>query len=197
MEIKEQVQQIAQHKVVLVCGLFKSGTSAITGILEKHFGFFNPATVTNKQEQAYARDASRYETNECLHLRQLNEAILLSQKSRDDYANLITKYLKPWKRPLVLKDPKLVMTLGFFMTTLAQNEEDFAVVFTHRNTAELATSWQKAPYTKQLLQNDPQAIETLLRHQTFQIENCQNAHVPHIELHIEQIKAYSKALEQA
>ncbi len=189
MTIPALLQQAQQYQVVLVCGLYKSGTSLATQLLTQA-GLFNPASTTNPDERAYGQQLARYSTNECLQLRSLNNELMANEAH--DYHTAITSYLAQWAKPMVLKDPKLVYTLVYWLKVLDASGLSFLVVFTQRQQTELIQAWQKAPLTRGL-DDVHGAVQTWSATLQKDIALCQEYGVPHTVIPIEALKAYSNS----
>lgn len=141
--------------VVFVCGLYKSGTSLLTGMLAK-IGYFDPSTVTNPNENGYGLSRLRYPTRECAMVRRINEQMLSSSTSRlskqlyDPQIGPV-EYLESWDFPIVVKDPRFTFLLPKWISAAKRLQKRICVCFTIRSISELIVAWDCAPYTRPLL----------------------------------------------
>lgn len=179
--------------LVLVCGLYKTGTSLITKLIEEYLYFFNPASITNPKERGYAKYLTRYPTKECKLLRQINfqlSSINSFHKHDFDFNlikhKLIYEYLHLWSPPIVLKDPLFVYTLKTWLEISKKYNIKVIVIFTFREIDDMLEAWESAPITANLLKKD--SYKMMRRDMQEQVLNCYNLKVPFISFDIQEIK---------
>lgn len=153
--------------VLFVCGMYKSGTSLAVHLAEKE-GYRNIAKETNPHERGFGLSVARYNTNECVILRRINEKLLPSARDKfnalvalESNANMktptetnfrmILKYLTCSPKPLVLKDVRFIYTLPIWLRACEMLRLSYRVAFTHRNQDSLIDAWDNAPFTKEIL----------------------------------------------
>lgn len=185
---------VKEYDVVMVCGLYKSGTSMTAKLLEDIFGFYNPAHYTNPHGKAIGRNGDLYSTRECNILFKINEALMNGNSLDSQNNSLLSAYLLNWPRPFVLKDPKLVYTLPLWLDAAHSQGLKCLVTFTNRSADELMTSWQKAQYTGGLLARNSEAMDTMLAEQARLIEHCKALGLENILIDFEEVKDLCKTL---
>lgn len=172
-QVYEQLSSLDSYDIVFVCGLYKSGTSLLTTILEtKEEPFYNPAQQTNPFGEAVSRDGGNYRTRECHLLFRLNKLLIRSANNQYNAIHSITSYLNNYPKPMVLKDPQLLITLPYWLEGTLSSCYKTVVAFTARDKRQLQISWKKAPFTGRVLNKNGQAIQILLDYQQKQQNLC-------------------------
>jgi hypothetical protein len=147
--------------VAIVCGMYKSGTSLLTALLEKCL-FTEPSRLTNPRERGFGTRMTRYLTRECGLVRQINHDILRQARSADlicrDHLHLRTStwlnvrdYLTMWHIPIVIKDPQFVFTLQVWLEAAKDTHKRAWVFFVWRRSRQLRRAWKSAPFTRDLM----------------------------------------------
>jgi hypothetical protein len=190
----EKLDFLNQYDIALVCGLYKSGTSLTTTLLEEYNGFFNPANIHSKHNKGLGRDGEAYLTKECDILFRINHSLVRDSHFQLNYRQPIKAYLQDWAKPFVIKDPRLVFTLPYWLEVIKELGMKAVVLFTDRQKEELMKSWQKAPFTSSLLKTNPASMDIMLHQQGIQMEMCQSSAVPHICLKFEELKRLKSQL---
>lgn len=150
-----------QFDIVFVTGLHKSGTSLLTERLSSLF--FDTSRETNPDERGYGSAMPRYLTRECKIVRQINDyyrnlalaspltsadQILGSPEKREE----IRVYLEHWKKPIVIKAPFFGYSLEDWLDVVNKLELRPCVCLTQRDLSDIAAEWQKAPFTRSLME---------------------------------------------
>lgn len=177
---------ITEYDLLMVCGLYKSGTSLISTIVEKRTDFFNPANENNQLGRALGRNGDFYTTKECNILFDINKMILQDEKYLDT-DKMLSAYLRSWRMPLILKDPKFVFTLPLWVSAARETNIKTIVLFTHRDYDQLKRSWKNAPFTSLLLEENVDAIDVMLKEQMIQQDYCEKNQVPVIHFTFEEL----------
>lgn len=191
--IYEQLSSLDRYDVVFVCGLYKSGTSLLTTILEtKEKPFYNPAQQTNPSGEAIARDGGHYQTRECSRLFRTNKLLIRSAFQQYNALRTIADYLNRYRKPLVLKDPQLLISLPYWLEGALYCNYKPAVAFTCRDEHQIAYSWKEAPFTKHVLHNNSQAIRILLDKQTQQKRFCTKSSTAHQDFYFDDLIEFKR-----
>lgn len=171
------LKEIRKNYVVFVCGLYKSGTSLTSKILEDFF--YNPAKETNPLGFGQARTGEAYKTNECNLLFEINKKIMNSNYCSNEYDELMESYILEWKQPIILKDPHFVFTIRKWLRVVNKLSLKFCVIFTNRNSNELYLSWKKAPFTSKLLIRNSIILKKMEFLNSSNVKFCQNNSIEH------------------
>jgi hypothetical protein len=164
------------YDVILVCGLYKTGTSLLTEIIENSFSFKNPASKTNPYGMTIGVTTPRYYTRECLVLRRLNAHLMLGKKNSID----IKAYLTNLEKPTVIKDGQFCFTLSLWQDVLNSLDYKVLTLFTCRNKKDIIHSWDNARHRNGLLKGN--AFDGF--YQAFQKQRLHSklTNQPHINL---------------
>jgi hypothetical protein len=168
--------------LIIVCGLYKTGTSLVANHIENQMGYNNPAKQSNPSERGYSRNGNRYFTNECKRLREINKDIIASGKPNSQN---IKDYIKSIEFPSVIKDPLFCYTLKYWLNEIDKLNLKHLIIFTTRDQKETMTSWDASPYTKNLLLS--QRFETLCTSFNQQLAYCKKNNSPHYRIRFEDI----------
>lgn len=164
MKQESVLEDIKKFEIVLVCGIYKTGTSMLTELVENS-GFYNPATLTSPFEEGVGRKGDKYLHRECSILSQINVKILSDLIHQKSYGgSLVAHYLDDWKRTaerIVLKDPKFIYTLDVWIDNLSELGHKFCILCTERAKNEVFESWTKSPYTSYLLKKNKDSLNEM------------------------------------
>lgn len=156
------------ESIIIVSGVYKSGTSALTEKFEKE-GYFNPAIITNPYELGYSRFGSRYWTRECSIARSININISSDTIDVSNPWRLIGGYLRTLnelsKKNVVIKGPQFLDTALYWSDLANEFDIRFLLALSTRDKTELKDSWDHAPWTQSLLTKDKNMLDTLLEKQ--------------------------------
>ena len=177
-----KLNYIEQYEIVFICGLYKTGTSLLTQIIETNLKYFNPSVNTNPNERGYGQKKDRYHTRECKELRSLNSELINSTKKDE---KLLYKFLETLQKPSVLKDPQFCFTLSDWYEKAVEMSFNPLIVFTSRGLEETKESWLFAPYTKGLFENGKFNLFLTAYHK--QIEVAKEKMFSHITLQFNEI----------
>lgn len=148
-------------RIRFVSGVFKSGTSLLAEFYEEQ-GYFNPSRITNPDEYGFGTCGQRYLTRECALARILNISLIEAAtkiKSADKAIRSYLSCLDEFKHPqIVIKAPHFVHTLPLWLGAAQRLSIRVEVALAQRNEQELDVAWRGAPWTKQLLADDPGAL---------------------------------------
>ncbi|MCW3090475.1 MAG: hypothetical protein JWP81_1544 [Ferruginibacter sp.] len=190
MDKSFKLQDIKQYEIVFICGLYKTGTSLLTQLIETDLRYFNPSASTNPNERGYGRKKERYHTRECKQLRSLNLGFINSSKIDE---RSIFNYLDTLQKPSVLKDPQFCFTLcDWYEKAIAMNFNPL-IIFTNRELVEIKESWSFAPYTKGLLENGK--LDLFLAAYNEQIMVAKEKKLSHISIEFNEILNLSPELK--
>lgn len=189
--------------VAFVIGLHKSGTSLLVEHLSNHY--FDTSRVTNPDERGYGSTVSRYLTRECKVVRQINEsyrsyALPSSSTPTEDAFDWAAKrdemraFLKRWQGPIVLKAPFFGYSLGDWLYATKALGRRPCVCFAYRNLSDVINEWQKAPYTRELL--DQGELERLSAAIHGQIEGAKVAAIEVYEFGYDEIISFRPHVER-
>lgn len=191
-----KLKKISQYDIVLICGLYKTGSSLLARIVEETMEFFNPARITNPSERGYSLNGGRYLTKECKLLRLTNEEFIsyghynefdvIKMKS----VYLAQDYLKLWKYPLLLKDPLFIFTLSIWQKAITLSKKKYIVLFTNREPNSLIEAWQFALYTRDLLKQKMHSV--IKKNFYMQINKCRREKIPYLYFDCNEIKEIDK-----
>lgn len=167
---------------ILICGLYKSGTSLLASEIEKQ-GFYNPSILSNSNERGHGRLDNYYLTKECIEVRRINNKIVSSKSNRFTYIpesiNIeILNYLDVIGVSFVLKDPLFVFTLNIWLFNLQILQSNIKVYFTFRDRTEMYKSWMHAYHTRGLYKDDNSIIDQMIKFQNYQILYCKQHKIP-------------------
>jgi len=149
-------QKAQQRTCILVLGMHRSGTSAITGVLE-HLGVDTPSTPMG----AHPTNPKGFFESQKMY--QLHEKLLASagtswsdwqrfspgwfdSPAAGEFQDMALEALAQefgTSRLFVLKDPRICRLMPFWTTVLAAADIRPAVLHTHRNPLEVAASLQE------------------------------------------------------
>jgi len=155
-------------KISLVIGLYKSGTSLLTKVIEDN-GSSNPSSITNPCEAGYATNGQRYNTRECSVARAINITLSRPQIKLSSYEKMIKGYIELVTlsngNNIVIKSPHFLRTLPFWCTSLGGANYDLSLHFTDRANGPLLKAWKNAPWTSAMLDENPSVIDDMRRAQ--------------------------------
>lgn len=174
----------AGKDVVLVVGLYKSGTSLAVELCAGS-GFNDPSASTNPTERGFGLSLCRYLTHECSVLRGLNEGWL---KSCDPFTGTARaeRYLVGCDHPVVLKDPRFLFTLPRWVAAAHRLHLRVGVLFPDRSRDELRLAWEAAPFTRDLLRRN--LLQGYLAAFEEQKAWCRKNRVPHLAVSLNQLR---------
>lgn len=184
--VSELLLQARSYDVVLICGLYKSGTSLAATLMEQEAGLFNPAAQTNAAEQAHGQQLERYSTQECAELREVNSYLLYNKDP--DYEQAVAAYIQKWTRPIVLKDPRFVYTLSHWLKGLDAIDYSFYVLFTSREERALRQAWARAPLTSKLLAHSEEHFERWQAQWHDHRAICEEYGIPHATVSLKALR---------
>ncbi|KAB2867991.1 MAG: hypothetical protein F9K37_11250 [Bacteroidales bacterium] len=187
-----QPQSIIKPDFVLVCGVYKTGTSLITHILEED-GYYNPAILNNKLEHGNGL-SQKYMTRECQRTRNINREIISLSKNTHFFKleseismkatltklniNFIKHFLLELPPNSILKDPQFTYTLYYWIEAIAELNKSVKVCFTNRTVADSIMAWNEAYFTKTLLAKNRLALNNMLLMQKLQENICFRKNIP-------------------
>jgi hypothetical protein len=136
---------------MFVVGVYKSGTSRAVALATTS-GYVDISRVDNPYEQGFRRDGGRYLTRESLRVRRINDRLVQGGHFAPfaDILARLSRFLESQNGPVVLKDPRFVITLQPWMAAAHAIGIPIKAVFTRRTRSEVAASWRFAPLTREL-----------------------------------------------
>lgn len=156
-------------KLVLVGGIYKSGTSAACLEVESK-GFRNPCEATGASERGHGIAVPDYATRECVVARSLNDLLLASSPRGESLVvRRMALYLREMKEELgtqlVVKDPRMTLTAGawFNAARLAGDCESLELVATTRSIQDVIRSLQNTRFMKWKMRRQPELFRALSR----------------------------------
>lgn len=193
---------LAGKDVVIVSGLYKTGTSLAVDLCERA-GFADPSRETNPTERGYGISLRRYLTRECRVLRRLNETLLAQRAGLSAMTGFdgsrrqsgtwppasirrLEGYLLSWRAAVVLKDPRFVFTLQRWIAAASHLQMRAGVIFTHRQDDQLRKAWESAPVTRELLARGK--FTAYAAGYNEQLAWCLDMNVPQIVLSLHELR---------
>jgi hypothetical protein len=155
------------NTIVLIVGIYKSGTSLITQLVGK-MGFDNLGNLWDDYVEGVE---NRYLTNESKSVNKLNDTIIRSYLGRLDklppvivykflnnflsvsglYKDQIEKTIKPQlNHGLIIKDPRFCITLPIWLSSL-ERFSTVKIIWVIRDRSKVVKSWMKDSWCRSML----------------------------------------------
>lgn len=155
----ENNERAGRKKVILVAGMHRSGTSAFARFLNllgpalpgqlipsvknnNEFGFWESRPVIAINDRILADRGMDWDGSGT----DIRQEVTDQRLVRAEYLAVIRKFLinaGAEKKDLVIKDPRLCRTLGFWLTAVTDIGSDVAVLIPYRHPLEVAASLEK------------------------------------------------------
>lgn len=155
----EKNDGVSSRKIVLVAGMHRSGTSAFARFLNllgpalpgqpipsvknnNEFGFWESRPVIAINDRILADRGVAWDGSEI----EIRHEVTDQRLVRSEYLAVIRRFLinaGAGKKDIVIKDPRLCRTLGFWMAAINDIGSDVAVLIPYRHPLEVAASLER------------------------------------------------------
>lgn len=154
-------------KIILVGGVYKSGTSLLTASFEQG-GAVNPAYRTSPIEFGHSAGGGLYQTRECGISRAINRKIVVSTKhERDKLRQSIKSYISEMVTEcgnlIVIKDPYFKFTIGEWIFAANDIGVTVELNLTNRPLINTFNGWQRSRFLSWQLKKTPKLFNLMIQ----------------------------------